>query len=541
LLKLLLSKTQSSCFLRLLYPVYITVLMLCCFLCNDKLSTISALRVHLQKHCQLGELKFPVKCMQRGCKSSFSTLFNFVRHLKSYHKCDETYINTVSEDTLSHNSTEDVLLEDVDVPLQPIHSKCNISCLEAVQSEGCTLLASLRASSCIPYSVIPKIIDSCDTMISLTIDGIQTETMKTLADAGVSDDIVSSVENAFRRQSDTLSHALDPLSTKYKQDQYFDNHRLAVKPETITLGQRYETKSNVTRLVYDTYQYISVESTLRSLLVNPQYVELLHHDKYTPHIISDCWDGTLYRQHPLLADGSKCTIAIQLFYDGMGTTNPLRGQSSMCNVGVFYFIVKNLPNAVNSCFANVHLVALCYSCDLKTYGFENVLHRFVSEMKQLSTCGFNCLGIQIYVSLVQVACDNLALNSLLGFTECFSADYFCTMCYATQEDIQCKFYESEFDLRTESRYRHDIAVVASGRHTSLSYSHGVKKECVLNEIPNFHVTRNFSLDIMHIVLEGIVQVELSCILYNLCTVKHYLTYDELSAKIVSFWSAIDIE
>jgi len=32
----------------------------------------------------------------------------------------------------------------------------------------------------------------------------------------------------------------------------------------------------------------------------------------------------------------------------------------MCNVGVFYFIVKNLPNAVNSCFANVHLVALCY-------------------------------------------------------------------------------------------------------------------------------------------------------------------------------------
>jgi len=277
------------------------------------------------------------------------------------------------------------------------------------------------------------------------------------------------------------------------------------------------------------------------LLANSQYVDLLRQDKCVPGVISDCWDGLLYKQHPMLSDTSKFTIAIQLFYDGMGTTNPLRGQSSLCNVGVFYFIVKNLPNAFNSCFANVHLVALCYSSDIKTYGFENILRKFVSEVKQLSDNGFDVMGTQVYVSLIQVACDNLALNGLLGFTESFSADYFCTMCYATQDDVKSKFYESEFRLRTESGYQEDLAVVASGRQASLVYSHGVKRNCILNEIPHFHVTRNFSLDIMHIVLEGIVQVELSCVLYHLCNVKRYLTYDALSAKIASFWSAVDVE
>jgi len=73
---------------------------------------------------------------------------------------------------------------------------------------------------------------------------------------------------------------------------------------------------------------------------------------------------------------------------------------------------------------------------LKTYGYDAVLRKFVAEMKHLSDEGFTgdfpILGTQrIYVCLLQVACDNLALNGLLGFIESFSVDYFCTVCYAT--------------------------------------------------------------------------------------------------------------
>ena len=89
----------------------------------------------------------------------------------------------------------------------------------------------------------------------------------------------------------------------------------------------------------------------------------------------------------------------------------------MCNVGVFHFVVKNLPNAFHSCFANVHLVALCYSSDVKMCGFGAILHKFVGEMKQLGDDGFKFMGKQVFVSLVQVAGDNLALNRLLSFVE----------------------------------------------------------------------------------------------------------------------------
>ena len=117
------------------------------------------------------------------------------------------------------------------------------------------------------------------------------------------------------------------------------------------------------------------------------------------------------KTHCLFSDSSKMSVMIQLFYDGLGVTNPLRGHSTLHNVGVFFYTIKNIPHRFNSCFANVHLLALCYSEDLKKYGFEPVLEKFVAEMNFLSRTGFTgtfpVIGEQtIYASLCQVTCDN---------------------------------------------------------------------------------------------------------------------------------------
>jgi len=57
------------------------------------------------------------------------------------------------------------------------------------------------------------------------------------------------------------------------------------------------------------------------------------------------------------------------------------------------------------------------------------------KLKHLSSVGitgeFRLLGhTTLYANLCRVTCDNLALNSLLGFTESFSGSYFCTLCCA---------------------------------------------------------------------------------------------------------------
>jgi len=204
---------------------------------------------------------------------------------------------------------------------------------------------------------------------------------------------------------------------------------------------------------------VSVESTLRSLLTNKRYVEMLVNDRYYSDVIKDCRDGKRFSEHPLLIDKTKFTIILELFYDGMGTKNPLRSRSIRhVQYGrLFYYIVKNVPSVLNSCFANVHLLALCYSADLKVNGFEPVLDKFVAEMKHLSTDGFSGdFSIngnrKIYVTLLHVACDNLALNVILRFIESFSADHFCIMCYAKQDDVQNKFKETDFEIQTLQSY-----------------------------------------------------------------------------------------
>ena len=97
----------------------------------------------------------------------------------------------------------------------------------------------------------------------------------------------------------------------------------------------------------------------------------------------------------------------------------------------------------------------------KKYGYDPVLARFVDEINRLCTegfCGnFPLLGQrQVFVGLCNVAGDNLALNSLFGFVESFSTDYFCTMCLCTQAEIQTKFYENQFVTRTVNTYNKDI-------------------------------------------------------------------------------------
>jgi len=187
----------------------------------------------------------------------------------------------------------------------------------------------------------------------------------------------------------------------------------------------------------------------------------------------------------------------------------------------------------------VHLLALSYSLNLKKYGFEPVLEKFVHEMNELSRVGFEgnfpIIGKHtIYASLCQVTCDNLALNSMLGFIESFSCDYFCTLCYATQSEIKVFFREEQFKRRTMLEYTQDTQALKQSKVNERIHVRGVKTNCKLNEIDGFHVKDNWSLDVMHIVLAGIVPLELGCILYSLCKVDNVISLEDLNAKLELF-------
>jgi len=102
------------------------------------------------------------------------------------------------------------------------------------------------------------------------------------------------------------------------------------------------------------------------------------------------------------------------------------------------------------------------------------------------------------------------------------ASHFSFLCHTTNQPTPKRVNTQSVNFMkvnlnyAQRQHTMTILLATCSRQASLKYSHDVKWECTLNEIPNFHVTHNFSLDNMHTV---------RCALYNLCNIKHFFTYD----------------
>jgi hypothetical protein len=517
--------------------------MLTCSVCKENRSFVNtaALGDHLRTHELLGEIRFPMRCVDVECGGRYSKLSNLLRHVDKFHKNEgkfafgvETNIKSavISSGSSSHDPTSEPLCQ----------SRYGIS-EDAVQNEATALVAALRAKSGVSHSHIPEIMQSCQRVLNCQAAWMAQKVSQCVRECDVMDAAaLTKVDNVLQSCVTETASKLDNMSSSYKQEKFFQLHPLFVKPIEVTFGSRYEVGKGKNKLVYDTFQYIPVEETLRSLLSNESYVAMAMQNNahFDDGLIREFQDGESYKTAAV--DPTQFSIWIQLFYDGMGTSNPLRGQSSLTNVGIFYFIVKNLPTSFTTCHANVHLLAISYSHDLKVYGFEPILEKFVSEMERLQVTGFcgdfPVIGKKtVKVQFAHAVCDNLALNAMFGFIESFSADYFCTLCLATQSDIQSCFNEKNFMLRTVSGYAADVEKINKGDvPIGRNHSRGVKRDCALNKIHGFHVVSNFSLDPMHIVQEGTIVVGLSCVLHQLMNVKKMFNLAQLNNGIITFFS-----
>jgi hypothetical protein len=92
-------------------------------------------------------------------------------------------------------------------------------------------------------------------------------------------------------------------------------------------------------------------------------------------------------------------------------------------------------------------------------------------------------------------------------------------------------------MRSSDEYDKDV----SNARYSAVHVRGVKRSCELNTINGFHVTKNYSIDLMHTLLEGVVPLELGCVLYCLIAEKRLLTLSELNGRITKFWGVLSVD
>lgn len=239
---------------------------------------------------------------------------------------------------------------------------------------------------------------------------------------------------------------------------------------------------------------------------------------------------------------------IQLYYDGLGITNPIGCSVGEHNSGLFYWSCLNLPPRYNSTTNNSHLVAMCNSQDIKSLDSLNViLQKIVSEISILEKNGIEIETesgpTRIYATLVQFTGDNLAMNQILGFIESFAGDYCCILCLCKKSEMQLFTRENQCSLRSEEEYECDLQTLqelADGPRNVI-HSRGVKHYCLLNDLQSFHVTSNWINDGMHTALEGFVPYVMGAVLSTLAQSQPHLTYQRLNEGIASVFSVLLVQ
>jgi hypothetical protein len=118
----------------------------------------------------------------------------------------------------------------------------------------------------------------------------------------------------------------------------------------------------------------------------------------------------------------------------------------------------------------------------------------------------------------------------------FRGKHICDQCDATETSIQTKFTTASFITKTKATYEKQLQVVQKDKSKKRKDSFaltGIHRSSNLNKLNYFHMTSNFSCDIMHDLYEGIVPLELNLIILY-CLKKKFFTLDEFNHELLNY-------
>lgn len=154
----------------------------------------------------------------------------------------------------------------------------------------------------------------------------------------------------------------------------------------------------------------------------------------------------------------------------------------------------------------------------------------ISEINFLQTNGVNIQiedkNYTIHFYLALILGDNLGIRSILGFSESFMARYPCRFCNCSNFECNNLATQNNNKLRNQDNYADLIT-------NNLTLT-GIKEACVWNSVNHCHATMNYSVDIMHDVLEGVCLYDISGILFEFILHLKYFSLITLNDRIKYF-------
>lgn len=489
----------------------------------------------LFRHLKFEHGLYPAKslqlnCGEPGCFNTFGTYSGYQRHLSRVHKdCfDPDPVTSFELEAVAGPSTS----VNVDPPMNvtthvPVEKK-------HIRDMCSSVIAQVQASG-VPESTVQYLVDSMEELVN-DVHAHAKDAVVNCLSSDASRETLERVESCF----DQLENPFSCLNTETKRMKHFEKKWNIVEPVEHVLGVRFDVRRDRITGTYrqvpvnDKFMYVPIRGSLSSMFSNKELCNSFTEVKLQQEgLYRDISDGSYFKNH-ILFSHHEHALQIQLYYDDIETANALGSKKGVHKLGCVYFVLRNLSPKLNSVLMNIHLVALFHSEDLKKYGFEPILKPLIDDLKILETEGIQLpfLATPVKGSVIQVTGDNLALHALFGFVESFSATYCCRLCLTDKSQYQSVFSEDHpgLTLRTKDLHIEHVRVIQE--NPALKSTFGVKRDCPLNSLQFFHSSSNYAVDIMHDLLEGVVQYELKLVFQYL--IRNSISLSSLTERIHSF-------
>lgn len=307
-----------------------------------------------------------------------------------------------------------------------------------------------------------------------------------------------------------------------------------IDPQKITFGFREEQKSGLIDFTRNVGTILPLHVILKKFFELPEvfektinYVTSLQSKENVSNIMqTEFWK---IRSTDMEQDG--IVLPIFLYEDDFESGNPLGSHATVYKMAAMYISLPCLPPKFRSKLSNIFLCQIAHTSDVNEYTDEQVYRNVIEQLNALATTGIE-LDIddkkcKVYFKLALIIGDNLGLNRLLGFTTSFNANYFCRFCKVTKKNSHKLHTEDAHLLRRFEDYTTDV------EQNDVKET-GIKTNCIWNDVIGFHVTENFSIDILHDLFEGVCNYDMGQILYDMVVQQKLFTLDSLNFKLKFF-------
>lgn len=520
--------------------------MYLCVECRLRVNTVDLLLSHYKIEHNYSTIS-TYTCAQGSCNRIFGDKKSFKKHL-----------NSSNHDSYERDSCDDVI----------DRAKLNITVYENVFSPNANLTAKSSASTvsvdneveCQNHSVdqfsetVTGAADAAmhrlynnDSPIALKTINTMIQTFEAFLGSGVLEMLKEKIMYCVRENKgfdevfEMLSILHDPfenIRSTYLQKQHFQNSGSYVAPERVIIGNELDVVRQKDQKSYDnvpvTVEYIPIKSILKKYLEHSdhfevilQYLETLAKDE--SETMRNFCQGTTYKEILKRFPG-KLVIALLLYYDDYGVTNPLAPNASSKKIGSVYFNIAGLPVEYLAELEHILVTQIMYTRCRSNFGNEAVFKHLIKDLKDLETEG---LVIQskgqdytVHFALGTVLGDNLGVNSLLGFVESFSAKHPCRVCTADLEMMRMMVEQDDTLLRNVQNYDDGL------KNLSITEC-GIKENCIFNELKSFHAVENISCDPMHDIFCGTLRYDVALFIKRIMD-DTKISLNAINARIQSF-------